>query len=215
RAPAGEVLFTSFLDDKPDVFVGKKKITTDDRHYRGAAFSPDGSRIAVSADNDGQADIFLLDPATGNIIKNLTDNPADDVSPSWSPDGSKIAFVSNRSGGPQVFVMEADGSGQRRLTMAGTYNSTPDFGKNGLVVFAGMDEYKSDIFTVDLSGNIVRLTQDQGNNKDPTWSPDGRFVAFLSDRDGAWKLFIMTDDGRWQFPLMEHSGAYSTPSWGF
>ena len=71
-----------------------------------------------------------------------------------------------------------------------------------------------DIFTVDLSGNLTRLTQDQGSNKDPTWSPDGRYVAFLSNREGGWKVWIMTDDGRYQFPISDSAGGYATPDWG-
>ena len=53
--------------------------------------------------------------ANGSGQRNLTRNPAYDANPTWSPDGRKIAFVSNRDGSYQVHVMNADGSGQRRL----------------------------------------------------------------------------------------------------
>lgn len=208
----GDVLYTSFKAGKPALYLNGKRITSDGRSYRGARLSPDGGGIAASADDGGQSDIFLMS-RSGKIKSNLTRHWADEVSPCWSPDGSKIAFVSNRTGSPQVYVMGADGSGQRRLTMAGGYNSTPDFGPGGLVVFAGMDEAHSDIFTVNLEGHITRITQDQGSNRDPTISPDGRHLAFVSSRDGKRRIWISTIDGRYQFPITEKSRSYSTLSW--
>lgn len=208
----GNVLHTSFRPGKPSIYLNGKLLTTDGRSYRGARMSPDGSVIAVSADDGGQSDIFLMS-LEGKLLKNLTHSWADEVSPAWSPDGSKIAYVSRRSGTPQIFIMNSDGSGQRRLTMAGGYNSTPDFGPGDIVVFAGMDEAHSDIFTVDLKGNIKRITQDQGSNKDPTISPDGRHLAFVSSRGGHTRIWISTIDGRYQFPITEKSRSYSTLFW--
>ncbi len=214
-APGGGILYTSFLPGFPQLYVDGRRLTHDEREYRGAAFSPDGRRLCASVDLGGQSDLVLLDPKTGAVAKNLTNSPWDEVTPSWSPDGSLIAFVSNRAGNPQVHVIGADGSGERRVTMAGAYNTSPRFGPNGRIVFAGMDEFRSDLFVVDLQGNIQRLTQDQGNNKDPAWSPDGRHIAFLSSRDGGWKVWIMTEDGRYQFPITDSAAAYATPDWGW
>ena len=148
----------------------------------------------------------------GKLGKNLTRGNGDNVSPSWSPNGAQIAFVSNRAGGPQIYIMNADGSGQRRLTMAGAYNSTPDFGPDGLVVFAGMDGGHSDLFTVDMAGNIRRLTQGQGSNKDPVWSPDGR-GSRLSPTGMDSVSGSCLADGRYQFPITKSPGSYSTPDW--
>jgi TolB protein len=78
-----------------------------------------------------------------------------------------------------------------------------------------MDDFVTDIFSVDLAGNMTRLTQDQGNNRDPAWSPDGRYIVFLSDRTGRWKVWIMTEDGRYQFPITEKAMEFATPDWGF
>ena len=215
-APGGAVLYTSFLEGYPSLYIGNRRIVKDSREYRGAAFSFDGSRIAASVDMGGQSDLVLLDPKSGDILKNITNSSWDEVSPAWSPDGSQITFVSNRTGAPQIYVISASGGGERRLTMAGSYNTSPRWGRNGLIVFAGMDGYQSDIFTVDLSGNINRLTQNQGSNKDPCWSPDARYVVFLSNRDGGgWRPYVMTEDGRYQYPISDSAGAYATPDWGW
>ena len=71
------------------------------------------------------------------------------------------------------------------------------------------------MFTVDVNdGTIKRLTQNQGNNEEPSWSPDGRYLAFTSTRSGESKLYIMTADGRFQTMVSAGKGQYMTPSWG-
>jgi TolB protein len=148
----------------------------------------------------------------GSVQKNLTNSDADEVSPTFSPDGGEIAFVSNQAGSPQIFVMSAGGGGMRRLTHAGSYNYSPDWGKNGLIVFAGMEDGASDIFTVSKGGEIRRLTQDQGFNKDPSWSPDGRYVTFVSTRSDGSGIYIMSADGRYQL-LVAKGGGYGNTAW--
>lgn len=212
--PGGKVLYTSLAPGIPSLFIGNERLTKDDRQYRGAVFSPDGARIVASVDMGGQSDLVEIDPRTGRLTATLTRTPWDEVSPDFSLDGSLITFVSNRTGTPQVYVMKSDGTEVRRLTMVGSYNTHPRFGPGNRVVFSGMDEFVYDIFVVDLDRRIQRLTQDQGSNKDPDWSVDGRYIVFVSNRDGAWKLWVMTADGRFQMPLTTRSGAFATPDWG-
>jgi TolB protein len=54
--------------------------------------------------------------ADGSDVIQLTDDPAEDDFPTWSPDGTSIAFVSQRDGDREIYLMEADGSGQLRLS---------------------------------------------------------------------------------------------------
>ena len=211
--PGGRLLYTSFKRDKPDIYIDGELLTQDDFQYRSARISPSGQEIAVSVDKgDGQSDIWLM-AKNGAFVKNLTNSPEDEVSPRWSRDGKWVAYVSNRTGNPQIYGMSKDGSGKRRISMAGSYNTSPDFGPDGRVVFAGMDDFVSEIFTTDMAGNMQRITQQQGSNKDPCWSPDGKYIVFVSTRNRKTQLFVGTEDGRWQFPLFEAPGVYSTPSW--
>lgn len=201
----GGVLYTSFRFGKPDIFFGSKKLSRDAGHYRKVAVSPDGSRMIASISYGGQSDLFLMGK-DGTVIRNLTKSGADEVSPTFSPDGSKIAFVSSAAGGPQIYVMSVAGGGSRRLTHAGKYNYAPDWGRGGLIAFAGLDEGRSDIFTVTEGGTIARLTQDQGSNKDPSWSPDGRYLAFVSHRAEGSGIWLMSADGRYQMILAKGGG---------
>ncbi|MEZ4432452.1 MAG: translocation protein TolB [bacterium] len=217
----GRIYFTSFRNGGAHLFVlaggeakpfsAKKGLNT------GAALSPDGRSIAATLSMDGQPEIYLLDPTSGEPQKRITNNWAIDTSPSWSPDGRRIAFVSDRHGSPQIWVMNADGSDQRRLTFQGEYNQTPDWSPRGdKIAFTARDERNVfDIFTVNVEdGTIERLTQNQGNNEEPTWSPDGRYIAFTSTRTGSSQIWIMTGDGRVQNRISTGKGPYITPSWG-
>jgi TolB protein len=207
----GGVLYTSFLAGKPDIYFGKKKLSSDQGHYRKVAVSRDGGSLVASIAYGGQSDLFLL-AKDGSVIRNLTNSDADEVSPTFSPDGSKIAFVSSAAGGPQVYVMSVGGGGQQRVTFAGDYNFAPDWGPDGKIAFAAMDGSASDIFTVTEGGGIERLTQDQGVNKDPTWSPDGRYLAFISSRPAGSGVYLMSADGRYQL-LVSKGGGLGNTAW--
>ena len=91
--------------------------------------------LVVASYKDGNWDIYLVQPGTGEV-KNLTENKAADTEPVWSSDGRQLAFTKIlrrdvRSGRPvesDIYVMNADGSGQRNLTRtpgAGSHESVP------------------------------------------------------------------------------------------
>ena len=177
---AGRIYFTSFRNGGAHLFSlsgGKARPFASYKGLNtGGVLSPDGQYVAATLSKDGNPELYLLHPDTGKILKRLTRNWGIDTSPSWSPDGKQIAFVSNRHGSPQIWVMNADGSEPRRLTFQGDYNQTPDWNPRGnLIAFTARDERAVfDIFTVDVrTGAITRLTQNQGNNEEPSWSPDG------------------------------------------
>lgn len=217
----GRIFYTSFRNRNPSLYVleggSSRPFTQYPGLNTGAVMSPDGKYVAAVLSKDGNAEIYLLNPADGSVVKRLTNSYGIDTSPSWSPDGKQIAFVSDRHGSPQIWVMGWDGSNARRLTFQGDYNQTPDWNPRGdLIAFTARDERnKFDIFTVNVSnGQIQRLTQGQGNNEEPSWSPNGRYLAFTSTRTGESKLYIMTADGRIQTPVSMGKGGYYTPSWG-
>ena len=64
------------------------------------------------------------------------------------------------------------------------------------------------------TGKLTRLTQGQGNNEEPSFSPNGRQILFTSTRDGAPRLYVMAMDGNNQLPLPMEKGSYVTPDWG-
>jgi TolB protein len=217
RWTGGKLYYTSYKDANPDLWVWDgehRKVSSQRGMNSGAAVC--GGKLALTMSKGGEnADVYLIDPATGKESKRLTDHWAIDTSPSFSPDCKKVAFVSGRSGSPQIFVMNADGSDQRRLTFKGTYNTSPSWSPKGdKIVFQARDEKGNyDIFLVDLQGNIERLTQNQGSNEDPAFSRDGRYIVFVSDRKGGKQVWMTTADGDYQRALTSGGGGYSTPTW--
>ena len=90
------------------------------------SWSPDGRRIAFASNRDGGVfQIWLMNPDGSSPVR-LTSDSGGNGEPSWSPDGSKIVFASFRDHDVEIYVMNADGSGQTRLThMLGTYEHWP------------------------------------------------------------------------------------------
>jgi TolB protein len=222
-----QIAFTSYMRGSPDIYVTStsgstraRKLAAFNGMNTGAAYSPDGSKLAVTLSKDGNAEIYLLDANTGAILKRLTDNRYIDTSPAWSPDGAEIAFVSNREGGPQIFVMRADGSGQRRVSTVGNWNQTPSWcprQRTRIIAYTARDDASSrfDIVTIDLQqgGRMTRITQGQGNNEEPTWSPNGRVIAFTSNRPGGAGIYLANADGSGEQHIV-YKGSGTSADWG-
>jgi len=217
----GEVAFTSYLRNNPDLWVvaaggGRaRRISKHPGLNTGAAWSPDGHSLALTLSYEGNAEVYRISPSDGGLQSKLTSHPAIDSSPSYSPDGSQIAFVSNRQGSPQIFLMPASGGGSpKRITFQGKYNQTPRWNPRAdkpVIAFTGRDERGVfDIFLLDVrSGKIDRVTQGKGSNQDPTWSPDGRLLAYTSSRGG---IFVANPETHHEVQIWR--GAGSSPSWG-
>lgn len=220
-SPAGgEIAFTSYLHNNPDLYIvssggGRaRRVSKAQGLNTGAAWAPGGHTLALTMSYEGNSDIYRLDPSDGRVEARLTNNPSIDSSPCFSPDGGQIAFVSNRQGSPQIFLMSAMGGGAKRVTFQGKYNQTPRWSPRAdkpQIAFTGRDERGVfDIFILDVkTGKVDRLTQGHGSNLDPTWSPDGRLIAYVSSRGGLWV----------QNPETHHEvqvwrGSASSPSWG-
>ncbi len=219
----GKIAFTSYMRANPDLYVvgaggGRpKRLSRFSGMNTGAAWSPDGSKIAVTLSKDGNPEIYLIDANTGRIVKRLTNNRHIDTSPAWSPDGKEIAFVSNREGGPQIFVMSASGANQRRVSKIGDYNTEPTWSPQAgkrILAYTTRDEGKYDIVTLDLTnGKMVRITQGQGNNEEPSFSPNGRAIAFASRRKQGNGIYIANADGSGKQHRI-YKGSATSVTWG-
>lgn len=196
------IAYTSYMRDNPDLYVAgagggrPKRLSAHRGMNTGASWSPDGSQLALTLTKDGNAEIYIISANDGSVVRRLTNDPGIDTSPAWSPDGGSIAFVSDRDGGPQIFVVPAAGGKATRVSFNGSYNTTPTWSpRKGtrMLAYTTRDGGRYDIVTLDLeTKKMVRVTQGEGNNEEPSFSPNGRAVAFARAGKG---VFIANADG--------------------
>jgi TolB protein len=178
------------MDDKGE---SVRQITDTPADEGAPAFSPDDQRIAFDTDRDGNFEIYAV-ATDGTNPRRLTRHPGRDLAPAWSPDGSKIVFMSDRDARPEfdIYRMNVDGSGVERLTSKPT-NWFPQYSPDGtkLALHVWNDVHIMDVATKALD----RLTHDPANGMYPSWSGDGRRLAFMSWRNGPTEIFTMNIDG--------------------
>ena len=220
-SPDGKkLIYNSYKEGSPMLYMGAisggadKRISTRSGLNIGASWAPSGNKMALTLSRKGNPDIFIID-LNGKIVKRLTNHWGIDVSPAFSPNGKKIAFVSNRSGSPQIYILDLINGTEERLTFKGKYNTSPSWSSLNRIAFVSRNDQYFDICTIDPDGSrLRRLTEHQGNNEDPCWSPDGRYIIFCSNRAKRNNLYIMTANGQSQRKIINLSGGDCTsPSW--
>ncbi len=161
--------------------------------------SPNGQYVAfLSERNFFGIDLFLADAHTGEVLKTLAttvrENHIDEFSyiestGSWSPLSDRFAFVGFSEGSSVLTIVDMDAKSKATIHhLEGVpYFSNPTWSPDGQeIVVSGMVEGQSDLFLFDLrTGKVTQLTNDWYSDVQPQWSPDGRFILFVSDRPAA------------------------------
>lgn len=206
-----------------DVETGNEWRAFDWNETRHPAWSPAGDQIVFSrqsGSSGGRTRCFrgfcftipatdrwtlgIVDPG-GSAFREPLPNSDTNLSPDWSPDGGAIVFAGKNG----LMGQSVDGQEAWQLT-TDAKDTTPSWSPSGdRVVFVRRQHDHWEIYSLDVtSGRQARLTDTPvlaagtpGNSVSPAWSPDGEYIAFLTDRTAKWEIWVMKADGSKPRPL--------------
>jgi TolB protein len=207
------LIFSTWAGDKSTIYAASSRNPTPlaiaTSPSRNLSVSPDGKRLIYAT---GQFPSMLLFESAldGTNVRALTKTPSATFNMVYSPDQKLIAFArADSTRQLQVWVMNADGSGERQLTRFSAEEGSPQWpawSADGtkLAIQSGRynrqapTENTAHIWVIDVkSGGATRLNPHNTPYLDetPSWFPDGKRIAFQSDRSGRMEVWIMNADG--------------------
>jgi serine/threonine-protein kinase len=176
-------------------------------------FSPDGQRLAMDIASGGDIHVWIYEWARETLTR-LTFDPSIDTQPVWTPDGKRIVFVSDRAKGPaHLYWQRADGSGEvQRLTESSNAQFPSSFHPSGkyLAFIETTGPNANDLMILPIEGDETAgwkpgkpsvFLSTPANEQEPMFSPDGRWIAYLSDESGRPEVFVRPfpgPGGKWQ-----------------
>jgi Tol biopolymer transport system component len=187
-------------------------------------FSPDGKRLAFSSATAEGEDIWVKD-LDRDAPSRLSFLPGQNRWPVWTPDGKNIVFRSTNANAPGMYWIRSDGSGEAQRLTDGKLNETPySISPDGKRLAFFQAPSQADLFTAAIESDPSRGSQGVRLGKAevflgtrfselyPSFSPDGRWMAYASDESGTMEVYARPfpgPGGRWQIS----SGGGTRPVW--
>jgi len=234
RSDYTEVYIISAIDGKviERLVKGERSGDLESLHsyVSGLSWSSDGQSLAFVSKSKGEDVLCLINVKGKKIYRKLYFDLDAMRSPSWSPDGGKIAFVGIKNGKTDIYLCDLETQKATKLTDDYYDNEDPSFSPDGKFIAFSSDRpissfedsvnykyghYNLYLYDLNLQKIIpfTPLTENQSNNTSPTWSPDGRKICFVSDRNGIYNLYVLDLDSSVTFPITNVLSGCFYPSW--
>lgn len=196
-----EIVFISWHNQNIDILKmtpqGVENLTLSADAEAFPVWSPDGKQIAFIASKEGQRHLYVMQDDGSQKRLLAGETAAFDTPPAWAPDGQMIAFSCLAEQRSTLCLVSL--SGEWLQVMPGEWSSLGSIQwspTDPVLLFEAMTGRGQDIFTYTTYSNQIRnLTNRPGRDYSPTWSPDGRKIAMLSDRNEQPGLYLMNIDG--------------------
>lgn len=181
----------------------------------------------VSDEDDGEEDAVAEETATVEPQTDPLAGRIELIDPSYSPDGQFIVFTGQVGAIQELFVVSATGNGSpRQLTLfSASLTRDAEWSPDGQrIVFSSNADGDEDIYVINAnsttvapeSADVTKMTlNDVIVDREPTWSPDGQYIAFQSDRLGGatFQIFVQPLQGNEICQMTDSSGSNITPDW--
>ena len=160
-----------------------------------------GTRVAyVTAKRQGDGQIYslIVSDQDGENDHTIMESKDPIMSPAWSPDSRQLAYVSFEGSKSSIFVQTLRSGNRFQVSSKPGVNGAPSFSPDGrrLVVTLGGVDGNLDIYVLDINTRrTTRLTTNRSIDTEGTWSPDGRFIYFNSDRSGGPQVYRVSANG--------------------
>ncbi len=176
--------------------------TTDTRPGLPVIWSPDGLRVAYIRMVDDTPQTWVGMAYGGQSVRLGAGQTLSEYNAAWSPDGTRLAFIGELAGKRQVYLAEPDGTNGRQITFDADGFKSLVWSPDGDTLVLETDTLQERLYLLEpASGVLQLLTPETGRHLRPTWSPDGKQLAFISNRAvertsaTAFDLYLMDHDG--------------------
>ena len=185
------------------------------------------AKIVFESQRDGVSNLYVMDDDGSNVQRiTFTQLPFSDGVPRWSPDGKHIAFCRDMTVDPKkgqqidMFIIHRDGSNEQRLTDHPALDANHSWAPDGYrLAFTSNRSGNAEIYVIDIiTREIQQLThnQDPADAKSPSWSPDGKHIAYRQtpQQGGLTTIYVMSANGERTAPLVPADDWYRYgPRW--